>query len=270
METISTGLFCSIFLGGYAVYFFPSFAGSSLFCVLSGQQTGADFLNMSYCPVGDLKRPSLACASAIRNLTQRDDNWATSPLVWSTQTLPVSSCCFRWVCLCLPRARNLLAVIQTVLVFLSREDVFPLCWVLAKTSVRPSCKLKFYFWRGFSDPDPWLWKGCRDHCNLLWSERVSSQYCSTVLFSHPEVEGDEIQLQQNGSSAARAGSWVFISSFCFGPHRLSIRDWFQFPVLWVPGISRRSRVTKTMWSPINRTDSCTVTHWWMGFGLQQL
>lgn len=73
METISTALFCSVFPGGYALYFFLSFAASSLFSVLSGQQTvGVNFLNMSYWPVGDLKRASTACASAARNLTQTE------------------------------------------------------------------------------------------------------------------------------------------------------------------------------------------------------
>lgn len=51
------------------------------------------------------------------------------------------------------------------------------------------------------------------------------------LFSHLEADRGEVQLQQNRFSAVRAGSWVLISSICFGPHGLSVGDRFQFPVL---------------------------------------
>lgn len=56
---------------GYSV-FFPFFAASSLFHVLSGQQA-LGLINVSCFLVSDLKRAPLACASATRNLMQTDN-----------------------------------------------------------------------------------------------------------------------------------------------------------------------------------------------------
>ena len=39
----------------------------------------------------------------------------------------------------------------------------------------------------------------------------------------PRLNG-EMQLQQKGFSAAKASSWVSVSSICFGPHELSMSD----------------------------------------------
>lgn len=84
VETISVGLFCSLFPGWYAVYYFPSFAVSSVCCPgLTGKeplwhllvQQGTDAIRADKLP------------------------WATSLLVWATQALPVSSCHF-----CVPRS----------------------------------------------------------------------------------------------------------------------------------------------------------------------
>lgn len=84
VEKISVGLFCSLFPGPYAVYYFPSFAVSSVCCPgLTGKeplwhllvQQGTDAIRADKLP------------------------WATSLLVWATQALPVSSCHF-----CVPRS----------------------------------------------------------------------------------------------------------------------------------------------------------------------
>lgn len=259
----------SVFPGGCAVYFFCILCSEFLvLCAVRSAHCGADFLNTSYCPVGDLKRASSACASATRNSMQTEMmiNLTEQPYHLSDQ-LGHCQCPHATsggsVCASPGQETSLLSYRQ------------PWCFSLVNV-----CLLCTDSW--LRQASVWFLE------KLFWSESLAIERLQGSLQSLVEWESiitvSSHFLVQSSRSWRRwntaTAEWVFsceswqldvnLQYLLWSTRVKYMRLWFPFPVLWVTGIWRRSRAMKTVWSPINRTDSCTVTHWWMRFGLQQL